>query len=401
MTRPNPVTWSRAHPLAADTAFAMLLAAVTVAAVVTSGPAADARDPDGWAVVLDLGAVLPVAARRARPIAMLWCSTLAQMLFSGLDYAGAGWIGPLVMLYTVASRVRGPRRVRHAAAVLTLVGVFVIVGVVNKVADWGAIPGTYISAATAYVVGDNVRRRRERIADLAERAERAEREQEFIARQRIAEERRRIARELHDVVAHSLSVMVIQAAAARRQITRQPERAAEALHTIEIHGHQAMNEMRRVLGVLRSDAESADLAPVPSLGDLPALLAGDPESQVTLRVEGSLDGLPAGVGLSAYRIVQEALTNVRKHGGPGASAVVAAARGERELTVEIADRGRGASALAPSTDGLGLLGMRERVAACGGRLETGPRPGGGWIVRARFPLDASALDPPDRHAALT
>ncbi len=213
--------------------------------------------------------------------------------------------------------------------------------------------------------------------------------------QRVGEERTRIARELHDVVAHSLSVMVIQAAAARRQLTKNPDQATEALANIESHGRQAMNEMRRVLGVLRSDPENhAEWSPVPSLTDLPALLDADPDSRVTLEVRGFVGDLPPGVELAAYRVVQEALTNVRKHAGPEAAPAVTVDRLPDALIVAVVDHGRGASTRRPGPEtGLGLLGMRERVASCGGRLDAGPRTGGGWQVRAQFPLDGPPAGP--------
>lgn len=369
-------------------------------AVLTSGRVEQARDPNALAVVLGILSILPVAVRRRHPLAALWAATIPQTVFTACDYAGAGWLGVLIMLYSVAVHVDAPARLRHAGAVVAIGATTTFVLAVTGVTEWGNIVFTLVILPSAFILGDNIRRRRERLAELADRADRAEHERELVAHQRVIEERTRIARELHDVVAHSLSVMVIQAAAARRQLTRKPEQATEALQTIESHGRQAMNEMRRVLGVLRSDpAHAAELAPVPSLSDLAELVDADPDHPAALTVIGDVEDLPPGVELSAYRVIQEALTNIRKHAGPGPGAAVAIDRRPDDLVIDVTDRGRGASTLTRGpiggpVGGLGLLGMRERVATCGGQLDAGPRPGGGWHVRAVFPLDASRTSRP-------
>jgi signal transduction histidine kinase len=207
----------------------------------------------------------------------------------------------------------------------------------------------------------------------------------------VAEERLRLARELHDVVAHSISVIAVQSGVGAHVANTQPEEAAKALATIEATSRAALTELRRLLGVLRQEGEpEGSLAPVPGLADLDALLAEVAKAGlgVRLRVEGTPSPLPAGVDLSAYRIVQEALTNVVKHAGP-ARAQVVVGYGDHEVTVEVVDDGRGVAA--PTGDGRarvghGLIGMRERVAAFGGDLEVGPGPDGGFRVAARLPL---------------
>jgi signal transduction histidine kinase len=204
----------------------------------------------------------------------------------------------------------------------------------------------------------------------------------------IVEERTRIARELHDVVAHAISVMVLQARGGRRVIADDPGEAREAFDVIEGTGHQALEEMRRLLGMLRASDEELALAPQPSLGQLDALLeqvraAGLP---VELAVEGGPAELPPGVDLSAYRIVQEALTNALKHAGP-AQARVTVRYGQDELELEIADDGAGTGDGKGS--GHGLIGMRERVSVYGGELHAGRRPGGGYALRARLPLGSA------------
>ena len=236
-----------------------------------------------------------------------------------------------------------------------------------------ALVSTPIMFAAAIVLGDNMRRRRERSAELVERAERAERERHLVAHQHVQEERTRIARELHDVVAHSVSLMVIQTAAARRQLLADPQGVDASLAAIEETGRTAMQEMRRILGVLRDVSGDAPLSPQPGLSAIEGLTA-------------SASDLPVGVELSAFRIVQEALTNVRRHAGPVQHVDVSMVRLENSLTVEVTDDGRGAAASDNGEPGFGLMGMRERVAAYEGQLYAGPRPGGGWRVRAIFPV---------------
>jgi signal transduction histidine kinase len=194
---------------------------------------------------------------------------------------------------------------------------------------------------------------------------------------------------LHDVVAHSVSLMVIQTAAARRSL-HDTAKADAVLLTVEETGRAALQEMRRILGVLRdADDGEALRSPQPGLAAIEALAAAATDLPVVVRTDGDLGRLPSGVELSAYRIVQEALTNVRRHAGPVSRVEVAMVRRNGSLVVEVADDGRGAAALHDaSVDSYGLIGMRERVAACDGELLAGPRPGGGWRVRATFPVEA-------------
>jgi len=205
----------------------------------------------------------------------------------------------------------------------------------------------------------------------------------------VTAERARIARELHDIVAHHLSVVVLQAAGARAS----GQHADRALEKIEHSGRQALTEMRRLLGMLHAPDEEAELTPQPSLGELPALAesvraAGLP---VRLVVDGAGAAVPAAVGVSAYRIVQEALTNVLKHAG-AARAVVSIGYLDDAVTIEVTDDGTGPLApagpglAASAADGRGLAGMRERAALFGGELRAGPEPGGGFTVRARLPV---------------
>jgi signal transduction histidine kinase len=264
---------------------------------------------------------------------------------------------------------------------------------------------SFLQFAAAWFLGDLQHRRLAYTAKLEVLTAQLAGEQELRARWAVAEERGRIARELHDVVAHSVSVMVVQAGAARRSVAGNPDQATAVLTQIEDTGRQALAEMRRLLGLLRDgkDGAAAALDPQPSLAHLDGLLAATREAglPVELAVEGEPRQPPAGIDLSAYRIVQEALTNSLKHAGP-ARAVVRVCYGAGALEVQVWDDGRGAadngleSAFGRRSadsdrqnrrSGHGLIGMRERVALFGGSLEVGSRPGGGFLAAARLPLD--------------
>jgi signal transduction histidine kinase len=243
-----------------------------------------------------------------------------------------------------------------------------------------------IFAVGVWIVGRTVRARTATASELEERATTLEREREEHARRAAVEERARIARELHDVIAHSVSVMVVQAGAGEEVLRRDPDRAADVLRSIQETGRQALSEMSRLLGILREHGDELGLVPQPGIADLGSLLeqtrgAGLP---VELTVEGEERSLPRGVEVSLYRIVQEALTNTRKHAGPACATVRLRYSGV-QVAADIEDDGAGSRN--GYGGGNGLIGMRERVAVYGGCLEAGPRPGGGYLVRARIPLE--------------
>jgi signal transduction histidine kinase len=254
--------------------------------------------------------------------------------------------------------------------------------------------------ATAWVIGDVARISRLRAVALAERHAELQTAHEMIAEQAVLDERVRIAREVHDVVAHHVSVMGVQAGAARRVMAKSPDQAAEALSSIEASSRQAVAELHRLLGFLRSGSDDAsdDTAPQPTLARLDGLIAQVNEAglQATAEIEGALRPLPASVDVSAYRISQEALTNALKHGGAGTIVTVTVRYAPNSLEVFVVDDGRGRSngrtgeapIRAIPSGGHGLVGMRERVALHGGHLEAGPRPGSGFAVHATFPLMA-------------
>jgi signal transduction histidine kinase len=242
---------------------------------------------------------------------------------------------------------------------------------------------TVLLFGIAWVVGDNLGTRRAYTHELELRAERLEREQQAEAARAVAEEQARIARELHDVIAHNVSVIVVHAAAGRDAFDERPQRAREALETIEATGRSALAELRRLLNAVRD--RNPDYEPQPGLAGLPSLIDRVRASglEVALHIQGAPTPLPAAVELSAYRVVQEALTNTLKHAV--ASRVDVRLRySTRELGVEVRDNGR-ATGNGVGT-GSGLIGMRERVAAFGGTLSAGAAAGGGFAVDARFPL---------------
>ena len=316
-------------------------------------------------------------------------------------------IGILILLYTVAAE--RPRRVSvpglAACAVLSLAAAARYNpggGRHQHPAEFIVVVGVFLLASlSAWVLGDSMGYRRAYTAALEERAVRAERERDAQAEIAAAAERVRIARELHDVIAHSLSVMVAQADGGAYAFDATPERSRQALSEIGRTGRQALSEMSSLLGVLRAGPEAPSLAPAPAAADIAQLVSQAREAgmRVSHTEEGTVRPLPAGLSLSAYRIVQEALTNVRKHAGPGAAAEVTVRYRKDELLVRITNDG-GTTVPPPSlprygTDhpprpaahsGHGLAGMRERAAMYGGTVQAGSCPDGGFEVTVRLPL---------------
>jgi len=386
----HPTQWLREHPVAADWLFAGGLAVTAlVGHLAIRDP--DIADPSMLGAVLAVGASLPIGWRRRSPALVLLVVTLCQMGLEAMNAAGPGWMGVLISAYTLGA-YRSGRQLWWSGVglVLTVIG-FVAVGALRGDAPWQALLSTPVIVGAAVLLGDNMRRRRERSVELLERADRAERERHMVAHQHVQDERGRIARELHDVVAHSVSLMVIQTAAARRQLLASPDGVDASLEAVEDTGRAAMQEMRRILGVLRDASGAVSLAPQPGLAAIEGLTSAATDLPVSVRSQGNLQHLPIGVEVSAFRIVQEALTNVRRHAGPVRRVDVSMVREGSSLTVEVTDDGRGAAATSPEADGsaFGLVGMRERVAAFDGQLYAGPRPGGGWRVRAVFPVGVS------------
>lgn len=374
--------YKRLKPELIDAGLALIALGPTIAWTTDHG------NSRGVAVALSLAQVLPLLLRRRFPL-----SVLAAVLAASVGTEFALDVFPVfalaLALYTVAAH--SERRVAIAAGLATLAVLAAMPIQVGEHGDKDSFFHLVIFAAAAWIFGDNVRTKRAYYRELEERAERLEREQEERAARAAADEQARIARELHDVIAHSVSVMVVQAAAANEVFERQPERARDALRSIEESGRLAMTELRRLLGVVRS-GEPDGLEPQPGLETLEALIEQVRATglEVELKLSGDLAGLPAGVDLSAYRIVQEALTNTLKH-AQASEARVYVRRSEEKLELEIYDDGSGPTD--DCSDGHGLIGMSQRAALLGGAVETGAGADGGFVVRASFPLGEEAATP--------
>jgi signal transduction histidine kinase len=378
-----PVGW---RPSRGDLALAVL---VGLLGLQGASDADGFKDP-AWAVIgLIECTALPLAFRSRWPLPVLGI-TLVAAVAGDLLFGGLQLLGPVIALYTVARHHE--RRVSLTAAAVSAVGL--AVPVVSRAAESPLFAiGIYVVLAAAWAIGDNVRRRHAYLTRVQAREAAIEAEQQERARVAVAEERARIARELHDVISHNVSVMVLQAAAGADVFATHPERSREALGAIEAAGREALAELRLLLDVVDvPDGERAGLAPPPGLSRLPELVDRIRATglDVSLTITGAGRALPAGIDLSAYRIVQEALTNTLKH-GHAATARVDLRFGDHVLDVEIVDDGAAAAdANARAGRGHGLIGMRERAAVLGGELHAGPRSGGGFAVRASIPLDGAS-----------
>jgi signal transduction histidine kinase len=341
-------------------------------------------------VVATVAAVALLAYRRRAPVATfvaisLLCGAWVSVAYGWEQGPFAGFLFLIVASFALGLHGRGRTPLVAFGVMMGLGMARDAYGLARGLEGAGDVVPFYIFMAAALVAGVALQRRELLATLLGERAERAERERELRAREAVADERGRIARELHDVVAHDVSVMVVQAQGAARVLEGGQPEVRQALAAIEVTGREAIDEMRRLLGFLRRGDDELALAPQPSLGELDALVAGVREAglPVELEVIGEAVALPPGVDLSAYRIVQEALTNALKHAGPARARVVVRYEAEA-VELEVSDDGPGVPA--SNGTGHGLVGMRERVALYGGDLEAGERGEGGWALRARLPL---------------
>ncbi|GAA2338651.1 sensor histidine kinase [Streptomyces violaceusniger] len=405
------------HLLAVDACVAGVVTAAYVALAGLGGSDGSPRFSGpvwaGWLVAAGVG--VPLAVRRLWPLpalAVVLGATAAATLF---DITRDPYLSTALALYAVA--LLAPPRRAVAALALTLVvsAAAVVTGeaVLTPSGPWPEAAGTaalvWLVAGGAWAAGRAVRQ-------LRARAVRRERR---LAEEALAEERLRIARELHDIVSHSLSVIVVKASVANHVAKERPEETRDAIGAIERTGREALTEMRRALGMLRGDTAgphasgvdagpptpgvgSAQLTPPPGLDDLPALIRRAEQAGIRARFRTRLAAdLPAGTALTVYRIVQESLTNVIKHAGDGThceATITADARGQ--VHIEVVDDGPGrapASGRGDLRGGHGLMGMRERVMMYGGTLQAGPRPGGGFAVSARLPAEPAHGTAPDRR----
>ena len=338
-------------------------------------------------VLASAGASLPFAWRRVYPVAVvavvITSAGLEAAFLTDFTDLTTALVVPLLAAYTLGEQLE--RRASYVALAATYVGAMAV-----EVIDHGLRANEVVLIAfyllAAWFVGRSLRARNALNQALREKTLRLDAEREETARAEVRAERARVARELHDVVAHGVSVMVVQAGGARRMVRADPERAREALDAIEASGRQALDEMRRLVGVMRPGEAEADRAPAPGLDRLDDLVTRAREAglPVQVHVAGAPTRLTAGLDLAAYRVIQEALTNTIKHAS-AAQADVTIRYAPDAVELEVADDGHGEGKALPA-GGHGLVGMRERVSMYGGELETGARAGGGYAVHARLPL---------------
>jgi signal transduction histidine kinase len=369
---------ARRHPVAADLVLAVAVAAIGIATAFKG-------HEQGAGLVLLAGlATLPIALRRVHP-RLVFVVVLAATFAAAVGYDSYWPAGAIVVFYTIGAHLQRREAVYYGTAGLVTLGLATATvgprGWESTLTLLRLVP--FIAA---WVIGDNLRTRRAYLRALEDRAAQLEREQETNARRAAAEEQARIAREVHDIVAHNLSVIVVQATAADAVFLTNPEETHRAVRTIEQTARKALGELRRVLGVIRGDHELAGLSPQPDLAELGAL-ANDMRAaglDVGIEVVGEIQDLPPAFQLSIYRIVQEALTNTLRHADARHARVTLGFRND-ELTVDVVDDGVAGAA---NGDGRGLAGMRERAAMFGGTVEAGPAAPRGFRVSARLPLGA-------------
>ena len=387
--------WVRDPRALVDLVIAAVVAVLSVIEVATTSAEAlpGDRAADGFAYALVIAGSLSLVWRRRAPVAVLASVTAVLVTFWLRDHGALLSILGLPALYAVGAHADDRRRAWWAMAISSVVLLLAAsVSVLDRPDGFAFLQAFSIAAFLGGAIGAGVLiRNRERIfVDTERRAAAAEADRLAEAERAVVRERRRIAREMHDVVAHAMSVVAVQAAAGREIVHANPDKAAEVFARIEAVGRESLTELRRMLGVLRETGdEEASLAPQPGIADIATAVAESSSTGVVaeLVVDGYQRPLAPGIELTAFRIVQEALTNVRKHAGASASATVRISYEPHDLVVEVSDDGRGAAtSLTGVGTGNGLIGMRERVEIYGGEFTSGPRHGGGYAVRASLPI---------------
>jgi signal transduction histidine kinase len=359
---------------------------IAIALIFTAGEVAQVIGKDGAAsgpIVLGVLSGTVLALRRVAPIAVLVATIAAAGIAAAIGGHPLG-LTLLVALYTAAAQC--DRR----ASLSGMAATAATMSAISLGSRYGVLLNIAVSAGVAtviWLIGAYVQIRRGYLRALEERAADAEREREQLARIAVHEQRASIARELHDIVAHSVSVMLVGVRGARDVIRTSPVAAEETLARVETSGEQSLTELRRILMLLRDPSHNADSHPQPSLAQLQTLVAGyrDAGLPVELEIAPALPPLPDGVELSVYRLVEEALTNVLKHSHP-TSVTIKLAHDDGRLQLDVADDGPAEPGASATASGHGIVGMRERVALLGGELYTGRRAGGGFLVSARLPL---------------
>ncbi|WP_328441079.1 sensor histidine kinase [Streptomyces sp. NBC_00444] len=386
--------WLTTHPLALDAALAAAVLACMVAGSFVDPRGKDSvtwslRTPDALSLVLiTLGAAALVFRRRAPKTVLAVTGTFALIESVTGDPRAPVAMSAVIALYTVAATTDRHTTWRVGLLTMTvLTGSAMLAGPLPWYAqeNLGVLAWTGIGATA----GDAVRSRRAVVHAIRERAERAERTREEEARRRVAEERLRIARDLHDVVAHHIALVNVQAGVAAHVMDKRPDQAKEALAHVREASRSALNELRATVGLLRqSDDPEAPTEPAPGLVRLDELVGTFRSAGLHVEVARADHGtvLPAAVDLAAYRVIQEALTNVQKHAGTEAKAEVSVVRVGENIEITVLDNGAGEDDAPEAGGGHGLIGMRERVSALSGTLTTGPRYGGGFRVHAILPV---------------
>ncbi|WP_055489671.1 sensor histidine kinase [Streptomyces sp. TP-A0356] len=388
----------RAHPLAADAvlAFGVLVSMVASSFVdphAEGGPRWGARSPDALSLALMALGAAALVLRRRGPLAVLAFTTALSLVeLVTADPRTPVAMSAVVALYSVAATTDRPTTWRVGLLTMTvLTGAAMLAGPLPWYAQENL--GLFAWTGMAAAAGDAVRSRRAFVHAIRERAERAERTREEEARRRVAEERLRIARDLHDVVAHHIALVNVQAGVAAHVMDKRPDQAKEALAHVRAASRSALDELRATVGLLRQSGDpEAPTEPAPGLARLDELADTFRHAGLPVEVARADDGtaLPAAVDLVAYRVIQEALTNVQKHAGRTAKAEVSVVRVGPNMEVTVLDNGTGVDTADRDDDGHGghgLLGMRERVTALGGALTAGPRYGGGFRVHAILPVE--------------
>lgn len=373
-------------PLPASVLLALIFTAGGLVELLTRGPASAGYREGGLPLILlTIASGLSLAALWRSPLASLTAAVVLLCVQAAASYEFTLAAMGAVIVASFATVAFDYWKRAIVAGFVVTAGVIVVLLELPRV-TWKAVAVTWALLSIVWVVGVVIRIYRGSVERAERRAALFAADREARAREAVAEERARLARELHDSVGHALNVVVLHAGAAQRVIEKKPELAREALGSIESAGRQALSDIERMLGILRAHDEEASYGAAPGMGQLEALCdqmreAGLP---IELTIDGTARALPSSLDLTAYRIVQEALTNTLKHAGKTRASVHVTYE-ERAFAIEVLDEGRGVTS-ATVGGGRGLLGMRERVATFRGELEAGPRAEGGFGVRARLPL---------------
>lgn len=383
--------WAGAHPRVMDTALAVLVCTVGLLGAALIPVEGSEIEADWLAYVLIVATSATLYWRRSAPTVALPVATALVVTYWVRDYAGGDDV-VLWFLFYAATRHGGHDRRRIWTIVglsLTTVLVVATIGVIVPTEDlpWEAVGGIFFIHGTAAALGEATYQRSRRVEELEQRAAMLEADLETKSTLAAVEERTRIAREMHDIIAHGMSAIVVQAQGAQRMLDADPDRARDVLETIETIGRDSVAEMRRMLGVLRETDADTRHAPQPGLARTDELIerARGAGVDTAIQVVGDERSLPPGLELTAYRVLQEALTNVVRHGGRPVRAEVTIAYTDDGLEIDVVDDGLGAAAAPGNGTGHGLLGMHERVEIYKGTLRAGPRPGGGYEVHAVLP----------------